>query len=404
MEIFALEDHELPTVQLILYIRGGSVYDPPGKEGLASIAMQTIRLGGTAGRGPDEVERVLEFVGGSLEMGSTQEYQTASLSLLRKDLDLGLDLLFQLLRRPALDRGRFEIIKKRARETLEREREDPLTLGLKEYPQFVFGPGSWWGRHPTSQSIESIGWEDVKRFHEDFLRPDRMIVAVAGDFSASEIFTGIRRRVDDWKVSGRDLPPIPPLHEGFEKGDRVIHRKGLNQSTILIGHLGSKRDNPDKYPLLVLNDILGGGAMSSRLGEEIRSSAGKAYSIWSDFGFGRDYGLFQAIAQTSIENKEWVIDKMKAIIRKMVEAPDFSREEITRSRQAILRSLFFTFETRFAQVRELAKFRLLGYPDDYLKIFQKEIRRVSKTDLERVARKYLHPEGLKTLTVTNAPE
>ena len=176
--------------------------------------------------------------------------------------------------------------------------------------------------------------------------------------------------------------------------------KGLTQSTILIGHLGEKRNNPDKFALLVMNTILGGsGAMTSRLGETIRSSEGKAYMVWSDFGFGRDEGLFRVITQTAAPNTLWVIRKVQEMLKETAESPRFTKEELERAKKSILRSLVRDYETRFSQVKDLARFRLLDYPSPYLEVFQKEINRVDTGDLERVARQYLHPESLSVLAV-----
>lgn len=405
MEVFCIEDHEFPTAQLFLYIRGGSVYDPKEKEGLASIAMQTIRLGGVGGdkpRSPDSVEQTLEFVGASLEMGSSAEYYSASLTLMKKDLGTGLDLLFDLLRKPALDSGRFQIVKVKAQEGLAREKEDPLMLGYREYPRMVYGEDNPWGRRPAPKSVRQITREDVKKFHRESIHPDRMILAASGDFSAQELVSEIEKRTGDWRSSGAELIPPTPVEERFERGVSLVARKGLTQTTILSGHLGARRENPDKFPILVMNFVLGGGgALSSRLGDTIRTSAGKAYAVWSDYGFGKDYGLFRAVAQTASENTGWVVLKMHQMIREMNENPNFTDEEIHRAKQAILTSLIFDFETRFSQVKEQAKFHLWSYPPNYLEIFQREIAKVSKSDLERVAKRYLHPDGLKTLLISD---
>ncbi len=401
MELMILEDHELPTAQLFLSIRGGSVYDPPGKEGLHAIAMQAVRTGGTELAPPDRIDEELESVGAALEMGTQQEYNQAQLSLHRKDLDRGLDILFDLLRRPALAPERFELVKARMKEGLIREREDPLALGYREFPPFVYGPKAPWGRQPTPESIEKVTLDDVRHFVRTFLRPDRILLAAAGDFLVDELKLRVEERCRGWERSISALPEIPPLKEDFQPGVVLMPRKGLTQSTILIGHLGAKRENPDKYPLLVMNFILGGGgSLTSRLGEVIRSSEGKAYAVWSDFGFGKDVGIFRATAQTALANTDWVIAKIREMIGRLASSPDFTDAEIGRAKQAILRSLIFKYETRFEQVKEQARFRLWGYPEDYITTFQKGISKVTRRDLERVARTYLHPEGLKVLVVT----
>jgi predicted Zn-dependent peptidase len=99
------------------------------------------------------------------------------------------------------------------------------------------------------------------------------------------------------------------------------------------------------------------------MGEEIRSTAGKAYGVWSDFGFGRDLGIFRAVAQTALENTGWVVKKMKDMIAVMAQDGGVTPEETAAAKRAILRGLVFDFETRFAQVREQARFRLWGYDD-----------------------------------------
>ncbi len=405
LTLILLEDHEVPTAKFYFYIQGGSVYDPPGKEGLASVAMQSIRLGGTTTRSPESIEEDLEFVGASLEMGIKPEYAAASLNVLKKDLNLGLDILFDLLKKPAIQKNRFEIVKAQAIDTLERELEDPLTLANREFPELIYGPHNPWGRKVTVASLKNITYEDVRSFYKNFVHPDRILLAAAGDFSDDAITALIHEKNQDWNVSSSGLPALPSVSESFKREVVVIPRRDLTQSTIIMGHLGTKRDNPDKFPLIVMNFILGGGgALSSRLGEEIRSSAGKAYAIWSDYGFGKDLGTFRAIAQTALTNTDWVIHRMETMIREMTDSPNFTQEEVSRAKQAVLRSLVFGFETRFAQVKEEARFKLYGYPDNYLEIFQKEIARVSVKDLNRVAKKYLHPEGLKVLIITNDEE
>lgn len=402
MELMVLEDHEFPTAQFQFFIRGGTVYDPPGKEGLAAVAMQTIRLGGAVGRLPNQIEEDLEFTGTSLEMGVTAEYNSVVLGLLAKNLDQGLDILFDLLRRPTFDGGRFEMVKARIKDGILREREEPARLGLKEFGALVYGEASPWGRQATPESIDRITVEDVKRFYEETIFPDRMLVAAAGDFSSAQIAARIEERSKDWKPAGWQPAAVSPVTEKFDKEAWIVPQKGLTQATILIGHLGAKRENPDKFPLLVMNFIFGGsGALTSRLGEEIRSSAGKAYAVWSNFGFGRDYGLFYAVAQTALENTQWVVNKMAEMIRSAAKRPDFGKKEVESAKRAILRSLVFDFETRFNQVKEQARFHFWGYPEGYLVTFQKKIAGVSKEEVDRVAQEYLHPDGCKVLVVTD---
>ncbi|HEX5036841.1 MAG TPA: pitrilysin family protein [bacterium] len=405
MEVMVLEDHEFPTLQMQVYVKGGALYDPAGKEGLASVAMQTLRLGGAEGRDPLKIEEDLEFVGASLEMGASVEFLSAGLSLMTKDADLGLDILFDLLRKPALDAVRFGIVKERMKDAILRDQEDPLSLASREFPGFVYGPGSAWGRKATTATVTAVTREDVQKFCADNLHPDRLLIAVSGDISEADILAKLKARTEGWEKATASLPEIPPIQPSFQAAAAVIPRKELTQSTVVLGHLGTNRNNPDKFPLLVMNFVLGGsGSLTSRMGEEIRSNAGKAYDVWSDFGFGRDLGVFRAMAQTGIENTDWVVKKIAEMITTLAKDGNVTPEEASKAKLAILRSLVFDFETRFAQVKEQARFRLWGYPDDYLVRFQKGVAAVTPADVSRVAKSYLHPEGLKTLVITDEKE
>lgn len=402
LEIFFAEDRELPLVQIHIFLRGGSVYDPKGKEGLAAVSMQALRLGGSQTVRVHEVEDQLEYVGASLEMSADEEFEAVSLSVLKKDLDLGLKLLFDLLQHPAFDTDAFQTVIKRTRESLRREKEDPLAWASREYSPFVYGAESFWGRRATIESIDRITLKDVRDFHRRFVQPQLMVLAAAGDISEEELSLKIQTELSPWKSGETVLPAIPPLQADPAPATQFLSQKGLTQSTIMMGHLTTKRTNPDKFAIQVMNFILGGsGALTSRLGEEIRSSSGKAYNVWSEYGFGPEAGIFRGVAQTSLENTEWVLQRMRAQIENLTSDPKFSRDELDRAKQALLRSLIFRYERRFDQVRELARFHIWGYPDHYFEILQKGIAKVTLKDIERVARDYLHPDQLKVLIVTD---
>ena len=399
MTVLLLEDHELPTAQLTLLIRGGSLFDPKGKEGLASIALQAIREGGTVTRKPEAVEEELEFFGGALEVEAAQEWLQVSLHLLEKDRLKGMEILFDLLRHPSIDPHQFEILKKRAGEALLREADEPLSLALRKFPHLVYGEKSLWGRSPTPASLKKIDRKDVVRFQEAFLAPDRILLAASGDFNAIDFLRELKIQTAGWAPRGFPLAPAPEVNKTFAEENWFLPVKGLAQATIVTGHFGEKRSNPDKYPLLVMNYILGGsGALSSHLGEKIRVQGGKAYSVWSSFGFAEAPGLFSAVAQTAAAQTEEVVHDLKEAIGSFPATP-ITDEELSRAKQVLLRSFLFNYETSDALVKDLAKFQLWGYPENYIDLFQQEIQRLTKDDVERVAKQYLHPEGLKTLVV-----
>ncbi len=398
MKIFVLEDPEFPVVELTLYLTGGSVFDPPGKEGRASLALTSLRYGGTTSRSAEKIEEELDQMGATLQVQMGEEFGTLTLRLLKKDLNQGLEILFDLLQHPVFQPEKLKILQEQFRENLLREREEPVWLAFREFSKKVYSKSPW-GRTPTPQSVSRLRREELIEYYQKEIGPDRLLGAVSGDFSTLEIMRELKIRSANWKPTGQPSPVYPDLNSRWEPGRWWIEKKGLTQSTLVVGHLGSRRENPDKYPLLLLNYILGGsGALTSRLGERVRVEGGQAYSVASSFGFSRVEGLFWAFAQTETSQTSEVLELLLKTLGEMAEKPTLSEEELRRAKQAILRSLFFDYETPQAILRDLVKFSLWGYPENYLEIFQERIDSLTREEVERVA-SYLRPKDLKILVV-----
>ena len=398
--LLLLEDHEFPTVELIFFFPGGSLWDPPGKEGLATLALQSLRLGGSVGRPASEIEEELDFIGASLEVGHDRELAFLQLRVMRKELAKGLGILFDLLKRPAFEPEQVEIARNRFVEKLRRDTEDPLQLAFREFPALVYGKKSAWGRTPTPRSVKKIPRKDLLDYHRRLVGPNRIVGGVSGDISPVEVLRDLKIHLADWPRLESSLPPVPAVEKKERATRTFLPFSGLKQSTVLVGHLSLDRTDPDKFSLVAVNYLLGGsGALSSRLGEELRTETGMAYSVWSHVGFAVREGLFYAGAQTSLPQTGEAVRKLDAAIRRLAAEPAVTEAEARRAKNAILRSLFFDYETRFALVTDLAKFRLWGYPDDYLKIFQERIGGLTPEEMNRAAREHFKPDALRLLVV-----
>ncbi|MBI1908585.1 MAG: insulinase family protein [Deltaproteobacteria bacterium] len=399
LKLYLLPDRELPTFEAVLTIPAGRLYDPKGKEGTALLTADLLRSGGTVSKTADQVDHLFDFAGASLNFETAHEYQAVSLHCLRKDREKLLSLLFEIIAEPRFDKDRFSISKARVKEGILRQDEDPLERALREFQILVYGAGNRWGAKPTLQSIKKIERDGLLEFHGRFFNPQGSFLAVSGDFDPKEIVRELERSSKIWINRKSQKIEPEPIREEFNP-KTVLLPEALSQTTLILGHLGEKRTNPDKFPLIVMNYILGGSsAMTSRLGEEIRSKLGKAYLVWSDFGFGKDRGLFKIIAQTENTNVPLVLEKIQEAIVRMASDPQITDEELKRAKRSIVTSLIFQHENRFQIVKNRALFDFLGYPPDYLEIYKREIERVTKKEIVRVSKKYLHPEGLKVLIV-----
>ena len=207
----------IPIVVVRVYVRAGLVFDPPDAAGLANLTAELLTRGTAARTGP-ELDRAIEFVGGTLESESGRDGSTLTLAVLKKDLDLGLDLLVEALLRPTFPEDELRRKVADIQAAIERSEENPEAVGGRALARLLY-PGHPYA-HPvtgTAQSVGKLTREQVVGFHRARYRPDSTVIAVVGDVGVDEIRQALSRRLSGWTapVSLDALipmaPPSPPV-------------------------------------------------------------------------------------------------------------------------------------------------------------------------------------------------
>ncbi|GFE57590.1 pitrilysin family protein [Geobacter sp. AOG1] len=391
MVVYLLEDHELPLVNMTASIRTGSIYEPADKVGLAGLTGAVMRSGGTTVLPPEKLDSELEFMASSIESSIGADAGNVSLATLARNLDRTLDLFVQVLRQPAFREDRVALAKKRSIEGLRRQNDDPKGVADRELRKDVYA-GHPLGRYPTIATVEKISRDDLVAFHRRFYHPNNMILAVAGDFKRDELLAKLNAAFSGWERQTVDLPPIAQPNPDV-KPEVLLAPKEINQSAIRMGHLGIDKDNPDLYAIRVMDYILGGG-FTSRLVTEVRSNQGLAYNVDSYFDIGRRFtGLFIAETETKSESTAKTIALMRSIITGMITAP-VTDQELALAKDSIVNSFLFGFTKPDVIVNQQARLEYYAYPSGYLENYRDRIARVTKEDVLRAARQYLHPDAM----------
>ena len=398
MVLLTSEQKALPMVSIELLIDAGSRYDAPGQEGLGNLAAKLLTYG-TKRRSALQISDTLDFLGASLSTGCSDDLANISLTILKKDLTTGLDLLAEILTtstfpQPEIDRQKQSIIASiRARE------ESPGDIAQRRFAAALF-PESPYGRpaEGTEASVKSIQRQSLVQFYGRYYRPNRSILAVVGDVSDQEITQALNRAFRLWKKGEPGGKPLVPKLIGSSQVIRV--NKDLTQANIMMGHEGIPRNHPDYYAIQVMNYILGGGGFSSRAMDSIRNQSGLAYSVYSYFGAEKSHGTFAFVMQTKNETAEEAIRIAREEIRRMQGQP-VGEQELAEAKDYLTGSFPLRLDTNHKVASFLAQvefFQLgLDYPDRYADL----IRKVSREDVQRVAKEYLHPEKLITVIVGN---
>ena len=398
MRLFLLEDHELPLISVSARVRTGSIYEPPGKIGLAAITGIVMRTGGTVGRTGDEIDEQLESIAASVETGIGLNSGSAFVSVLKKDIDVGLEILADVLMNPAFREDKIMLAKIQHRSSIARRNDNVGSIAAREFEKLIYGPDSVYARHTEYATIDSISRDDLVAFHKQFFGPDNMMLGVWGDFDIDQMIRKIEKAFEGWKKVDVQLPEVPQVKYEFPQTVNVIRKDDVNQSNIYLGHIGGMRNNPDYFALILMNRILGSG-FTSRLFKNVRSREGLAYSVFGIYSANYDFpGLFYVGCQTRSEATVRAIRAMTEEVRKMTES-EVTDEELALARDSYLNSFVFNFDTKGEIVSRLMTYAYYDYPLDFLQKSKESIEKVTKKDILRVAKKYLRPDEVQILAV-----
>ncbi|MCX6354665.1 MAG: pitrilysin family protein [Candidatus Aureabacteria bacterium] len=387
--LYLLEDHTIPLFSLYGIARAGSAYDPPGKEGLASLTAAVMRTGGTKNMRADELDRQIEFMGASVSASANEDASILTLSCLSKDVRAAIPLALDILLHPAFDEKKIELRKAQVREAIRRWNDEPSPIVSREFRRLVYGTYPY--AHPVigePGSMERISREDLLAFHSEHLHPSGMILGAAGDFDRGALVRTLNSILGSGKAAVPN--PLPEVTRREERSVNYIARP-TEQAHLVIGHLGIRRDNPDYIPLMVMNEVLGGGAFSSRIMERIRTAEGLAYHAASHFTSNVQTGFFSVVCQTKEESATKALSQILEELERIRKDP-VTEEELSRAKDAYVNSFVFHFTSPDQSVGQMVDIEFYGLPRDYLRTYIARVSAVTRDDVLRVARIYLHPD------------
>ena len=398
---FVVEDHELPLVSISLMIRTGTYLDPPDKIGLASLTGSQMRAGGTSTMSAADLDEEAAFLAAQIGSRIAATSGTANLNCLTKDLNACLDLFFDMLRNPGFDEDRLALAKSQAIQQMARRNDATASIEGREWSRLMRGGEHFSTRPRTRVTAEAITRSDLVAFHRRYYHPGNFIFAVSGDVDTTAILAELERRMAGWQADTESVPPVPAPGFTPRPGLYLVDKPDVNQGRVRIGHLGTTRDDPDRYKLLVMNDILGGGGFSARLLTRIRSDEGLAYSASSSFGVGIYYtGVFQAGFQSRSET----VARATAIVFEEIErirTEPVKAEELRNSIAYFVETFSRNFSSAASTAGLFASDEYTGRDPAYLAAYRDNIASVTAEDVLDVAQRYLDPDALVILVVGN---
>jgi len=399
--LFLQEDHELPFVSGSVLIPGGSRDEDAAKTGLVDLYAQSWRTSGTAKHSGDALDDLLEAKAASIETDGDVDSTALSWNSLKGDADQVFDLAMELLFHPQFDAQKLAIAKQQEATGIVRRNDDAGEIAGREAAKLVYGAASPYTREPELATIQPISSADLDAWHEHTLK-GKLIVSVRGDFDSAAIESKLRAVFDKLSTVA-SASKRTEAFAGPKPGVYFINKDDVNQSNIRIVGLGTERNNPDLPALTVMNEILGGG-FASRLFQKVRTELGLAYAVGGGYGASYDHpGVFRATVMTKSAS---TVDATKATLDELngLTTRPFTEEELARAKDNILNSYLFLYDSRGKVLSARVQLEYYGYPADYLETYKAGIEKVTTADLERVAKKYIHPDKLAILVVGKGEE
>jgi zinc protease len=403
LRVFVISDRREPSVAArLIVLSAGGIDDPAGTPGVAQMTANLLTQG-TERRSAQEIADAIDFVGGQLTAQAGKDATTITLDVVKKDLNLGLDLMSDVVLHPAfkpeeLDRRREQLLS-----SLTVQYSNPDYLASLAFNHVVYSGSPYgWPIEGTPDTVKKLKSEELSKFHNAHYVPNQAFLAFAGDITPEEAFAVAEKYFGGWPKI--DLPAATPAVPAPISGQHIwlIDKPDAVQTQIRVGKLGVRRADPELIPLQVTNRIFGGG-YNSRLNTEVRVKKGLTYGAFSSFTPRRFAGVFTAGTFTrtaaTVEATRLVVDLMSKM-----STGDIAPKELDFARDYL--AGVYPIETETAEqvadrVLTAAAFEL---PADYNSTYPERVRSVSATEAKAIAQRYFATKDLDIVLVGNVTQ
>jgi predicted Zn-dependent peptidase len=311
------EKHDVPLVGVTAIIKGGAAADPDGKDGMASLFAALMQKG-AGERSAAEIAEAIDSAGGNLAASAELEYIEVSGDFMARDTDLLIELLADMLQRPALDREELGKLRDRRINLIRSAKDsDPGQLMPLYFSAFLFGD------HPYGnatfggeESLRDVSHDDVVNYYADQVGADRTIIALSGDFIADVMAEKLTAAFGEWRPAGAELATIEAPARPGEKRVLLIDKPGATQTHFWFGNVGVARDYAGRADLDIANTLFG-GRFTSMLNAALRVESGLTYGARSNLERLSQPGYIAVASYTRTDATVEAIDMARGVLGRL---------------------------------------------------------------------------------------
>lgn len=401
LKAWLVEDHSVPLVSMEFSFEGGAALDPDGLEGLANLTSSLIDEG-AGDLDSQGFQGTLQDKSITIRFSAGMDTFRGSFKALNKHRDEAADLLALALTKPRFDDEPVARIRSQVLVGLERDKSNPRSIAGETWWQTAFA-GHPYGRpsEGTMESVAAITTDHMRRFVADRFGKDMLYIGIVGDITADEAGLLVDRAFGGLPDKAVPFAPVPDV-DAAAGGETIVVQFPTPQAVVLFGQNGILRKDPDYYAASVMNHILGGGGLTSRLTDEIREKRGLVYSVYSGLTSLGHAGVISGGLATENSQAGQALDLVRTEWARMRdEGP--TDQEMDDSIAYLTGSFPLSFDRSDRIARMLVGMQYNDLGMDYFDTRNSNIEAVTVADVRRVAERLLDADGL-TVVVVGEPE
>ncbi len=393
------ENHANPTIFIQGLVKAGALFDaadataPGSRSGLARFTAGLLDQG-TETRDELAMASAIEDIGAALHFDGGAETVSIRATMLSEDLDAVLAIAADALRRPTFPDSQIEKIRAELLNDVRQIEATTSSVAARRSSELLYPAGHPFHEHRggSEASLRAIGRADLSAFHRRRYRPDAVILALVGDVTPSQALDAATRAFGDWKA------PAGPLGFGIAAAPapsravrRAVAMPGRSQADVVVSFPGVARTDSNYDAAMMMNYVLGGASLSSRLMENLRDAQGLVYGVTSMLHPGIGAGPFQIRAGTNPANAERCVESILAEVRRMHDSGP-TDEEMNAAKGYLTGVFPVRLEANSGVAAQILAVELYGLGDDYLERYESLIRGVTRQAVAEAARRYITPD------------
>ncbi|WP_291426836.1 pitrilysin family protein [Deinococcus sp.] len=397
LTVLLLRDTSTPTVTLSTLVQAGREYDSDAKAGLVDLVAGNL-LSGTQSRDELTLARTLDRVGAVLSPSVDRTAVSLQGAARDRDLPVLLDVVSDVLQHATFPAAQFGQSQARAVQTVKQSEDSPAYVAQKVFRKTVYPAGNPWQVFSTPQTIAGLNRADALNFYRSHYRPENTVLTLIGNFDPAQARRLIEEELGGWQASG----PAPRLdYAVIGKPGGVVRANpvlpGKTQAVTYVGYQGISRRDTRYFPALVLNDVLGGSTLSSRMGTQLRDKDGLTYGVYSSFAALKQPGAFAVVMQTNPRDTEKAVQGALGIM-KDVRDHGLSATEVSTSKNGLASAYAVGLADPARLADTLGRLIALGLPLSELTEYQAKIAAVTPKQVNSAAKELLDPGHVVIVT------